>query len=206
MLSSLFTSRSLHINYILYNYFQYNIQELLHKNDINVLDVQLVLDYEFSYHCLSFCSLILPALKTGLIEKSPKIWPVIQPFHLWIVGCQGVVQLGDVLLGFPLYVPMRLRLSSLFYSLKVPLRFEIKNTWLILLSHFIGWFLTGLCLCMAFKFSSISLINFFNSLLSVCLPVPGFQKLLNIFYVDTFEQRCQPTGMFVYLSQDSKNF
>ena len=41
---------------------------------------------------------------------------------------------------------------------------------------------------------------------NVCLPVPGFQKLFNIFEVDTFEQCCQPTEMFVYLSQDSKNW
>ena len=36
----------------------------------------------------------------------------------YIVGCHGVVQLGGLVPGYPWEVPLRLRLVSLFYSLK----------------------------------------------------------------------------------------
>ena len=37
----------------------------------------------------------------------------------YIVLCQGDVQLGGLIQGFPALVPLRLRLVSLYYSLKV---------------------------------------------------------------------------------------
>ena len=40
-------------------------------------------------------------------------------------------------MGYPIEVPLRLRLASLFYSLKVPLKLKIKKPCLISLSHFI---------------------------------------------------------------------
>ena len=53
----------------------------------------------------------------------------------YIVGCRDVVQLGGLVPGYPWEVSLRLMLVSLFYSLNVPLKLKIKNTWLILLSH-----------------------------------------------------------------------
>ena len=42
----------------------------------------------------------------------------------YIVDCQGVVQLGGLVLGYPWEVPLRLKLISLFSSLKVPLKLK----------------------------------------------------------------------------------
>ena len=56
--------------------------------------------------------------------------------NVFIVGCRSVVQLGGLVPVDP-WVPLRLRLVSLFYSMKVPLRLKIKNSNLISLSHFI---------------------------------------------------------------------
>ena len=50
---------------------------------------------------------------------------------VYIVGCQGDAQLVGLVLGRPQQFPLRLRLENLFYPLKVPLQFEIKNNWLI---------------------------------------------------------------------------
>ena len=51
--------------------------------------------------------------------------------RFYIVGCQGVVQLGGLVPGCSMEVALRLRLISLFYSMKVPIKFEIMNTCLI---------------------------------------------------------------------------
>ena len=48
-----------------------------------------------------------------------------------------MVQLGGLVSGYPWEVPLRLKLVSLFYSLKVSIKLKIKNTWLILLSRII---------------------------------------------------------------------
>ena len=50
-------------------------------------------------------------------------------FCTYIVGCQGVVQLGGLVpcYPYPFKVPLRLRLIGLFYSLKVPLKLKIKQ-------------------------------------------------------------------------------
>ena len=56
-------------------------------------------------------------------------------FLLYIVSCRGVVQLVDLVPGYPREIPLRLGLVSLFYSLKVSLDLKIKITWLIWLSH-----------------------------------------------------------------------
>ena len=42
---------------------------------------------------------------------------------VFIVGSRGVVQLGDPVLACAVVVPLTLRLVSLFYSLKVPLKY-----------------------------------------------------------------------------------
>ena len=63
--------------------------------------------------------------------------PMKQNTEAYIVGCRGVVQLGGLFPGYTLEVPPRLSLVRLFYSPKVPLKLKIKNTCLILLSHFI---------------------------------------------------------------------
>ena len=42
----------------------------------------------------------------------------------YIVGCGGVVQLGGLVPGYPWEVPLTLRLGSLFYSMKLPLKFK----------------------------------------------------------------------------------
>ena len=47
-----------------------------------------------------------------------------------IVGCRGVMQRGGLVLGSPWQVPLRLRLISIFCSLKSYLVLKIKNTWL----------------------------------------------------------------------------
>ena len=44
------------------------------------------------------------------------------------IHCWGVVQLGGLFPAYPMEVPLRLRLVSLFSSLKVPLKLKIKNT------------------------------------------------------------------------------
>ena len=54
-----------------------------------------------------------------------------------IVGCQSVAQQGGLVQCCSMQVPLRLKLISLFYCLRVPIKFEIKNTCLIKLSHFI---------------------------------------------------------------------
>ena len=46
---------------------------------------------------------------------------------LYIVGCRGVVQLEGLILDYPWEVPLRLRLVSLFYLLKIPLKLKIKT-------------------------------------------------------------------------------
>ena len=46
---------------------------------------------------------------------------------------------GGLIPGCSLYVPLRLGLRSLFFSLKFPLQLKIKNTCLILMSHFRTW-------------------------------------------------------------------
>ena len=53
------------------------------------------------------------------------------------VDCQGVVQIGGLVLGYPWEVPVRLRLISLLYSLKFSLELKKQKTCLILLSLFI---------------------------------------------------------------------
>ena len=47
---------------------------------------------------------------------------------LYIVSSSGDVQLGGPVLAYAGQVSLRLRLVSLFYSLKLPLEVEIKNT------------------------------------------------------------------------------
>ena len=48
-----------------------------------------------------------------------------------------VVQQWGLVLGYPWEVPQRLKLVGLFYTLNVPLKLKIKNTWLIFLLNFI---------------------------------------------------------------------
>ena len=43
-----------------------------------------------------------------------------------IVGCRGVEQVGGLVPGYPWEVPLRSMLISLFYSLKAPLKLQVK--------------------------------------------------------------------------------
>ena len=52
----------------------------------------------------------------------------LQPFLVCKVGCQGVLQLGGLILGYLWEDPLWLRLVSLFYSLKFLLKGNMKNT------------------------------------------------------------------------------
>ena len=53
--------------------------------------------------------------------------------HSYVVSCRGVVQLGDLVLGSPWWVPLSLMLVSLLCSLKSSIVQKIKSTWLSLL-------------------------------------------------------------------------
>ena len=59
--------------------------------------------------------------------------PILQGTHTNsnIVKCQGVIQLGGLLPGYSMQVPLRLNLVSLFNSLMVTLKLKTMNTWLI---------------------------------------------------------------------------
>ena len=48
-------------------------------------------------------------------------------FLIYIVSCQGVVQLRGLVPAYPWEIPLRLMLVSLFYSMEVPLKLKIKN-------------------------------------------------------------------------------
>ena len=73
----------------------------------------------------NFCSVLLGDAVDGFTYKNMnEVWD-----HSEIVSCRGVVQLGDLIQGFPGLFPIRLRHVSLFYSLESSLVLKVKNTW-----------------------------------------------------------------------------
>ena len=54
-------------------------------------------------------------------EGKAYFFAYIKAVDLYMVGCQGIEQLGGLVLGYPRFVPISLGLVSLFYSLKLPL-------------------------------------------------------------------------------------
>ena len=46
-------------------------------------------------------------------------------YLLYVVGCQDMVRLGDLVLGYPCEVPLRLMLINLLFSLKDPIKLKI---------------------------------------------------------------------------------
>ena len=61
-----------------------------------------------------------PALKSRQVND---VKGQIRPLT-YIVGCRGVVQLGGLIPVYPWEAQLKLRLVSLFYSLKVPLKLK----------------------------------------------------------------------------------
>ena len=77
-----------------------------------------VLEIQLTEECLSRRKL------TGLSRSMNQGDKAARFFKRYKVGGQGVVQLGGLILGCSMQVPLGLKLVSLFYSLKVSLKFE----------------------------------------------------------------------------------
>ena len=87
---------------------------------------------------------------------------LISPGCILIVGCRCEAQLGDLVLGFHWEVPLRLRLVSLFYSLKVPLKLKKNKGQMldfVVTLYFISLCSNGLCTSKVQKCEDLKIIS-----------------------------------------------